>query len=68
MTKNSLFGTYNPSNLDIIKSICSRLTVNIISLQDLDINLDVIGNGQTPEENAMKKAEPYVDVASTATF
>ena len=64
-----LFATGNSFKLDLMKK---RLSVfedlEIISPKDLGINIDVLEDGTTAEENAIKKATAYFEVAKIPTI
>lgn len=55
-----LFGTGNPAKLDSMKRRLSTLGIEIIGLKDIDMTIpDVVEDGNTPLENAEKKAKAY---------
>ena len=57
--KKILIGTTNPSKLDYFKRLLKDLDVELISLSDLNIVLEPDEVGQTPEQNALIKAQYY---------
>ena len=52
-----VFATRNKGKLKEVKEIFSDISVNIKSLNDFDEDIDVIEDGNSFEENALKKAE-----------
>jgi 8-oxo-dGTP diphosphatase len=63
-----LFGTTNRGKLEIIRAFLETLPVEVLSLADLNIQLDVPEDGATPEENAEIKARAYYSVARIPTL
>jgi 8-oxo-dGTP diphosphatase len=63
-----LLGTGNQAKTDLLREVLSPLPVKILSLRDLDIEIDVAEEGQTPEENARIKAETYWAASSLPTL
>jgi inosine/xanthosine triphosphate pyrophosphatase family protein len=51
-----------------LREILSPLPVEIVSLRDLGIEIDVVEDGRTPEENARKKARSYWTASSLPTL
>lgn len=60
--KKLLFATSNPSKVKRFKSQLLSKGIELISLQDLDIHLDVEENGSSAIENALIKARAYHEV------
>lgn len=56
---NIVYATTNPGKFEMVQKICAHHGVNIKSLVDFNINLDVEETGETLEENAKIKAETY---------
>ncbi|WP_202707191.1 non-canonical purine NTP pyrophosphatase [Sporosalibacterium faouarense] len=59
MKKKILFGTTNPSKLNRIRNIVRELPLKIISLKDLDIEIEADEDGNDVHENAYQKALTY---------
>lgn len=55
--KKIIVASNNKHKIDEIKNIFSDINVEIKSLKDEDINIDVVEDGSTFEENSMKKAK-----------
>ena len=55
-----IFGTGNQAKLDAMKRRLEPLGVELMGLRDIDMAIpDIIENGNTPLENAAKKAGAY---------
>jgi inosine/xanthosine triphosphate pyrophosphatase family protein len=63
-----LFGTTNEAKIEHVRAYLKALPVEILSPKDLHIDIDVAEDGQTPEENAAKKAQAYYAAARIPTF
>ena len=63
-----LVATRNPGKLIEIQSLLNNIKVMLISLNMLDILLDVEENGATYEENAALKAKTYVRASGLITL
>ncbi len=63
-----LFGTKNQAKIGHVRAYLKALPVEVLSPKDLNIDLDVAEDGQTPEENAQKKATAYYAAAGLPTF
>lgn len=59
MPKRLLLGTTNPEKMLIFRSALASLPIEVLSLADLGIDIDVEEDGPSPEENAQKKASAY---------
>ena len=57
MSKRMIFATTNEGKMKEIRMILADLGMEILSLKDLDINVDIEENGKTFEENAIIKAK-----------
>lgn len=69
MTKpRILLGTRNEAKVSLLREVLSPLPVEILSLRDLGIEIDVLEDGRTPEENAHKKARTYLTASSLPTL
>lgn len=55
-----VYATTNPGKFEMVQKVCAHHGVNIKSLADFDINIDVEESGETLEENAKIKAEAYL--------
>lgn len=64
-----LFATGNSFKLDLMKKRLELFTdLEIISPKDIDINIDVVEDGKTAEENAIKKAIAYYNATKIPTI
>lgn len=63
MTK-IIFATKNQGKLKEIRSIMSDVNTEILSMEEAGINIDVIEDGKTFEENALKKATEIMKVCN----
>lgn len=63
-----LLGTANPTKFELIRAYLAAFPVTLLSPQDLSITLDVAEDGQTPEQNAVKKACAYYAAAHVPTL
>ena len=57
MSKKLIFATTNEGKMKEIRMILADLGMEILSLKDLDITVDIEENGKTFEENAIIKAK-----------
>lgn len=62
-----LFATHNKSKLKHYKSELESFGINVLSLDDLGIELDVKESALDTKENAIKKATEYYKVAKIPT-
>lgn len=63
-----LVGTTNVGKLAEVKAVLKDLPVRTLSLSDLDIRPEIIEDGNTYEENALKKARTLADLSGYATL
>jgi XTP/dITP diphosphohydrolase len=63
-----LIGSHNPAKIDEYKKYLADLNLEIVSLSDLNIKEEALENGQTLEENAIKKAKFYHDLTGLAVI
>lgn len=63
-----LYGTSNPSKLEHMKNMLKGLNIELLSLKDLGIELDVEEYGDSPLENAKIKALAYYKASGIPTF
>lgn len=63
-----LVATNNKSKYAEISRILNPLGINVLSLSDLNINVDVVEDGKTFAENAYKKASEICKIANIPTI
>lgn len=63
-----IFGTTNLAKYSRVRAILSSLPLEVISLQDARISIDVPENHNTPLENAIAKAKAYYQLSQLPTF
>ena len=64
-----LFATGNLMKYSLMKERLKELSeIDVVTPKMLDINIDVVEDGLTPEENAIKKATQYFEVAKIPTI
>jgi len=68
MKKKILFGTGNISKLNRIRAIVKNLPLEILSINDLNIDIDIEEDGTSVEENAIKKAKAYFSESNIPAF
>ncbi|HYH01700.1 MAG TPA: non-canonical purine NTP pyrophosphatase [Bacillota bacterium] len=68
MSKKLLFGTTNRAKLDYVKTVIQPLPIDIVSLNDLKIDILVEENGVNPGENALIKSRAYYLASHIPTF
>jgi len=68
MRKQILLGTTNQAKLDIVRTAVEFLPIEVLTLDDLGIDVDVREDGRSTEENAEKKARAYFAEAHIATL
>ena len=68
MEKRLLLGTMNQAKVNIIRAAIESLPIKVLTLGDLNINVDVREDGQSTEENAAKKARAYYAVSRVPTL
>jgi len=54
-----LIGTKNPVKIQIIQIVLDQLKIEHVTLKDLKIDIKIIEDGCSTEENAKKKAKGY---------
>jgi 8-oxo-dGTP diphosphatase len=59
MKKQLLLGTTNQAKIKHIQELFEFVPIQILSLKDLNIDVNVREDGKSPEENAEKKAKAY---------
>ena len=63
-----LLATTNPAKKKTYQSILNEIGVDVVSLKDLDINIDVEETGNNSIENAKIKAEAYQKISGLPTI
>ena len=64
-----LFATGNQMKYEMMKERLKELQeIEVLIPKMLDINIDVVEDGLTPEENAIKKASQYYEAAKMPTI
>lgn len=66
--KKIIFATKNKGKIKEINAIMSDMSVEVVSMEDAGINIDVVEDGNTFEENAIKKAEEIMKVSGIITM
>ena len=66
--KKVLFATTNPAKVKKYVSQLKERGIEVLTIKDLEINLDVDENGKNALENAHIKAKAYYDVAKIPTI
>lgn len=62
--KKIIFATTNQGKVKEVKMILEDLGVEVLSLKDLDINVDIVEDGTTFEENALIKARAIAKLSN----
>ena len=62
MSKRMIFATTNEGKMKEIRMILADLGMEILSLKDLNISVDIEENGETFEENAIIKAKAICEL------
>jgi XTP/dITP diphosphohydrolase len=68
MGKQILMATSNPHKKERFQHYLKELSLNVIGLADLDEKIEVVEDGKTPEENALKKAMAGFETTGKPTF
>ena len=63
-----IFATKNKGKIREINAILADMNVNVISMEDAGITIDVVEDGTTFEENSMKKAVQIMEVSGKITL
>ncbi|MTI71366.1 MAG: hypothetical protein FH751_14055 [Firmicutes bacterium] len=66
--KKILFGTRNKTRLEYLQEILQELPIDLVSLRELNIGSSIEEDGNSPVENAKKKALGYYNLARIPTF
>lgn len=67
MTK-IIFATKNKGKIKEINAIMSDMNVEVISMEEAGINVDVVEDGTTFQENAIKKAREIMEISGLITM
>lgn len=68
MARKILFATTNPHKAERFQAYFSPLGLSVISLVDIQEKVEVVEDGKTPEENALKKATAGFKATGLPTF
>ena len=63
-----IFATKNKGKIKEINAILADMDVNVISMEEAGIDVDVVEDGTTFEENAMKKAVQIMEIGGKITL
>lgn len=63
-----IFATKNKGKIKEINAILSDLDVEVVSMEDAGITFDVVEDGASFEENAMKKAVQIMEIGNKITL
>ena len=66
--KEVLFATTNPAKVKSYKEELKKIGIELKTIKDLDINIDVEENGKNAIENACIKAKAYYNVTKMPTI
>lgn len=66
--KKILFGTRNRTRLEYLQGILQGLPIDLVSLRDLNIEVSIEEDGNSPIENSSKKALGYYKASQIPTF
>ncbi|HSJ55730.1 MAG TPA: non-canonical purine NTP pyrophosphatase, partial [Anaerolineae bacterium] len=58
-----LLGTRNPAKIAIVRAALAPLPLTLLTLHELEIDVEVVEDGRTTQENAVKKARAYLAVS-----
>lgn len=67
MTK-IIFATKNKGKIKEINAIMSDMNIEVISMEEAGINVDVVEDGETFQENAIKKAREIMEISGLITM
>ena len=68
MSKEVLMATGNPHKAERFKHYLTTLGLSVITLADIREKVEVVEDGVTPEENALKKAKAGFEVTGKPSF
>lgn len=63
-----IFATKNKGKIKEINAILADMNVKVVSMEDAGITFDVVEDGTTFEENAMKKAVQIMEISQKITL
>lgn len=63
-----IFATKNKGKIREINAILADMDVNVVSMEDAGIHIDMVEDGTTFEENAMKKAVEIMEASGKITL
>lgn len=63
-----LFATKNKGKIREINAILADMGVQVVSMEEAGITIDVVEDGKTFEENAMKKAVQVMEIGQKITL
>ena len=63
-----LFATTNPAKINRYKEKLEKSGIKVLTLKDLDLNIEVEETGKTAIENACIKAKTYGDISNKITI
>lgn len=66
--KRIVFATKNKGKMKEIREIMADLNVEVVSMEEIDINVDVVEDGNTFLENATKKAREIMEITGEITI
>jgi len=66
--KQVLFATTNQGKMKEIKMILADLPVDVLSLKEVGIEVEIVEDGQTFEENAIIKAKKIMEMTGSITL
>ncbi len=66
--KTIIFATQNKDKVKEVKQIMSDMNINIITMQEAGIDIDIIEDGETFEANAIKKAKEIMKISGHMVF
>jgi len=67
-TREILFATTNPHKIERFQVYYKHLELKVLNPKDLNVDIKVVEDGITPEENAIKKALEYYREVNIPTF
>jgi XTP/dITP diphosphohydrolase len=68
MRKRLLLGTRNRAKVNLFQTVFESSPIELVSLDDLSIDVEVREDGRTPNENALKKARAYFAASAMPTL
>lgn len=68
MSKKVIFATGNAGKMKEVKMILSDLDIELLSMNEAGVNIDIIEDGSTFEENAIIKAKAIMEATGEITL